>query len=405
MGGAIEIVGGSEPEREALAAALSVGPDEEDTRAHVHGFHSYPARLHPATARGLVRALAPSAGSVVLDPFCGSGTVVVEARLAGHFAIGTDVNPLAIELARLKASGSTGDLRTRIDRAAERVAEAADDRRLAKAGATKRYGPEDVALYEPHVLLELDGLRTSISDEPEAACRRAMLLGLSSILVKVSRQPGETSYARGERRVAGGFVVRLFRAKMRELCHRLAELEASLPPSAPAPRLAIDDARELASVRDASVDLIVTSPPYPGNYDYLEHHETRLRWLGLPSATLERDEIGARRALDHLPFAEATRAWQADYRGVLSAFARVLRPTGVAAVVIADTVVSRRAMRADEITRSLAPRVGLGVVAIASQERPHFHRATQDAFADRPRREHVVLLRPARRRLATSAPR
>jgi len=92
---------------ERLAAAVSVpssAESEDLARAHVHGFHSYPARMHPLTARRLIETLSRP-GEVVLDPFCGSGTVLVEGRLAGRRALGVDANPLAIELAWLKTRG------------------------------------------------------------------------------------------------------------------------------------------------------------------------------------------------------------------------------------------------------------------------------------------------------------
>jgi tRNA G10 N-methylase Trm11 len=80
---------GDEALQSSLAAALDVEPDEDSTRRHVHGFHSYPARLHPDTARALIEAYSAS-GDTVLDPFCGSGTVLVEARLLGRAAVGEE---------------------------------------------------------------------------------------------------------------------------------------------------------------------------------------------------------------------------------------------------------------------------------------------------------------------------
>jgi len=75
----------------------------EDTQYLTHGLHPYPARMVPQIARRLLRRFA-SKNDVVLDPFCGSGGVLVEARLAGLNSIGVDINPLACLLAEVKSN-------------------------------------------------------------------------------------------------------------------------------------------------------------------------------------------------------------------------------------------------------------------------------------------------------------
>src|SRR5215212_2860233 len=104
VGGAIDTAG-DRAEAEQLAHALAVAPatdaDDDPARSHVHGFHTYPARLHPETAARLVEAFARPGGKV-LDPFCGSGTVLVETLIRGRVPLGTDLNPLAVRLARCK---------------------------------------------------------------------------------------------------------------------------------------------------------------------------------------------------------------------------------------------------------------------------------------------------------------
>jgi DNA modification methylase len=75
----------------------------EDTQYLTHGLHTYPARMVPQIAGRLLRRFA-SKNDVVLDPFCGSGGVLVEARLAGMNSIGIDINPLACLLAKVKSN-------------------------------------------------------------------------------------------------------------------------------------------------------------------------------------------------------------------------------------------------------------------------------------------------------------
>ena len=86
------IVTDGEPRLAAsLASALRVGAGSRD---HTHGFHTYPARMHPHIARRLLEAIPP--GATLLDPFCGSGTVLVEGILRGARTVGVDASGEAL---------------------------------------------------------------------------------------------------------------------------------------------------------------------------------------------------------------------------------------------------------------------------------------------------------------------
>lgn len=394
VGGATELRGDREV-AERLAQAFAVGPELEDAvRAHVHGFHSYPARLHPVVARRALEAFAP-AGGTVLDPFCGSGTVLVEARLRGLRAIGTDVNPLAIRLARLKVRGVPALQRKAIVDHARKIEGYARRRASAKAKPTIRYPDEDVALFAPHILLELDSIRDGIDRVYSDGLREDLELVLSAILTKVSRQRGDTGTTLGPRRLAPGFAGKMFVAKAQELADALEAYERALPEGAPEPDVHPDDARTLGTIKAASVDVVLTSPPYAATYDYLEHHDVRLRWLRLRPERFAQLEIGSRRAYERLTAPRAREQWDDELGRTLAGIARALKPEGVALLVIADSAVRAMPLRADQILEKLGPKAGLQVVAIASQRRPHFHTRTQNAFADGPRREHLVALRRA----------
>ena len=380
-----------------LAAAVAVPPSaeaEELARAHVHGFHTYPARMHPLTARRLVDAFSQP-GDVVLDPFCGSGTVLVEARLAGRAAVGVDANPLAVRLSRLKVEPATVARRERLVEAATRIAMFADERRQAKAGPTHRYPPADVSMFQPHVLLELDSVRAGLDKVADVWTREALELVLSAILIKLSRRESDTSEREVEKRLAGGYPARLFVHKTEELAARLAEVAPTLAAGQEKELRALvleGDARELDGVGTASIALTVTSPPYPGNYDYLEHHAARLRWLRLAPGSFDRDEIGARRRLDPLGQREGTARWREELAASLRALRRVSTDDGAAVLLLADSVVASAPVYAVDLLRSVASASGFAVRAVASQPRPHFHADSARAFARRPRGEHAILL-------------
>lgn len=396
VGGEIETSGdpdGAETLKNAIDVAPEVAEDAED-RAHVHGFHSYPARAHPTTVRRLVEDLVVPEGTV-LDPFCGSGTVLVEAMLAGRAAIGTDLNPLAVLLARAKTFPHDPPKTAALVEAAKGVATFAEARRKAKAGATRRLPREDVAQFAPHVLLELDGIRAGIAEAPPAA-RPELSLVLSSILVKLAARRGDTSDEPMEKRIGAGYPTKLFLKKTEDLARRFGELSDLLPSPPPKARVFEDDATVLKKVEDGSVDAVITSPPYVATYDYLAHHELRLRWLDLDARKLARSELGARRNYARLSAREAMAAWEGELEKLFGALARVLRRGAPVVLLIADSAAGGErpiAIRADEVVARVAERGGkLEPVARASQARPHFHAGTAAAFRDRPRFEHALLL-------------
>jgi DNA modification methylase len=395
VGGEVSIEGGSTEEGEALSYALDVSAHEEDVMQDVHGFHSYPARLHPQTARRLVERLSPREGRV-LDPFCGSGTVVVEARTLGRSALGSDVNPLAVELSWLKSRGFTRKFSENMVRAAERIAQKAEDRRTEKAPPFVRYDDDDRERYPIHILLELDSLTHGVMELELTEQKRALRLVLSSLLTKVSYSEGDTTRMKAPRRLPPGFAIRLFVEKTRELEMRLNLYLKRVPERTPRAHVTHADARSLAYVERASIDLVVSSPPYPGVYDYLDHHLHRLRWLGLRESRLSESEIGARREYKRLDLEGAIQRWRREIGPCLKEMRRTLTSDGRGIMIIADSVADRRALRADEQIRIAAEEYGVDIMAIASQERPLFLHGAEEAFRDGPRLEHVVIFRPAK---------
>jgi len=74
-----------------------------DTKRYTHGFHSYPAIMIPQVAGRLIDTHCKDP-KLLFDPYCGSGTSLVEAYLRGIDSIGTDLNPLARLLSRVKTT-------------------------------------------------------------------------------------------------------------------------------------------------------------------------------------------------------------------------------------------------------------------------------------------------------------
>ena len=73
------------------------------TRELTHCYHDYPARMIPQVASKLIDLYGSNA-KVLFDPYCGSGTSLIEGLLRGIDAIGTDLNPLARMIAEAETT-------------------------------------------------------------------------------------------------------------------------------------------------------------------------------------------------------------------------------------------------------------------------------------------------------------
>lgn len=364
---------------ELLADAL-LGA-RRDADRWTHGFHVYPARMHPEIAARLCQRFVAK-DATVLDPFCGSGTVLVEAMAAGARSIGVDLNPLALRLAALKCTRTDASTREGLLAVSREVVERTLAGVRARVDVRAPLSATMRRNWDAHVLRELAVLHRELGTVGDPFAREVLTLVFSAIVVKFSRQRADTSADAVQRNIGKSVPTRFFGRKTEELVRKLAELAAALPPRTHAPRLVLGDARELA-VGEASVDVVITSPPYVGTYDYVDHHALRWPWLGIDPAPLVKGEIGARR--DATTPGGAAR-WQRDLTRVLTKIATALRNDGLALWLAGDGEIDGRRIPADAQLRELAPAIGLEPIAVASQRRV-------DWRGGAPREEHLIALR------------
>ena len=375
----------------AAFEAASETPQNDLRESLTHGFHAFPARMHPAIARVLLRELSIGPSSRVLDPFCGSGTVLIEGMLAGWKSLGSDLDPLALRLARVKTERRDLRSRERFLDELERVGDASTKRVRERVDTRADLSASERQWYEIHTLKELAGILAEIREVRDGRDRRALEMVFSAIVVKFSQQRAETAERPTDKRIRKGLPTEFFMRKGNELADRWALLADALPEHSHAPRLVLSDARVLPHTLagEFRCDLILTSPPYGGTYDYLHHHARRHAWLGIQSKALREGEIGARRHLspDEPLRGEQPRArWDRELSAALVALRELMRPEATMVLLIGDAEIGRERVPADQQLERLAGPAELEVVAVASQSRP-------DWRGGLPRREHLVALR------------
>ncbi len=240
----------------------------------VHRWFRYSAGFSALWVRETIRAAQDSNKTdlQVLDPFAGSGTVLVEAEMAHAAAIGVESHPFVARLAKAKTGNGIEAERFR-----------AYGKALLKLAAKvkpsiEHYSPLIRKCYPNENLSELDQLRTAWlerKDEPEGELG---WLALAAIL----RQCSPVGTANWQY-----ILPRKTKAKTRDPFEayqaKVNQIYADLldrPTNAPAPKLIQGDARFMKEVPDEWASLVITSPPYPNNFDYADATRLEMTFFG-----------------------------------------------------------------------------------------------------------------------------
>ncbi|MFH1840772.1 MAG: DNA methyltransferase, partial [Candidatus Shapirobacteria bacterium] len=72
-----------------------------DTGYITHGYHRYPAKFIPQIVSRLVERYT-KVGDLIVDPFGGCGTTLVESKVMGRLSVGVDINPVAVLITKAK---------------------------------------------------------------------------------------------------------------------------------------------------------------------------------------------------------------------------------------------------------------------------------------------------------------
>lgn len=228
----------------------------------------------------------PGSG-VVLDTFAGVGTTLVEALLRGKRGIGFEINPYAALASIVKVNAhsiSPNALQEAITAFAQ----------FYKVRVTNGYVPSSAAppgfrgraeFYSPKVLRKVLIVQDYIATLPAGELRDLFRIAFASTMVRYSNYSYEPSLGRrasaGKEDILDWPVGQTVLAKLQEMHEDILWLYARLPQDV-APSQIIQDSffHYEQYLAPASVDLIITSPPYMNNYHYNRNTRPQLYWLG-----------------------------------------------------------------------------------------------------------------------------
>jgi len=379
--------------------------------------HPFPARMAPDLAFEHL-PLSLDRACTVLDPMMGSGTIPIMASLRGYRAIGFDIDPLAVLIAR--TAGRPLDPR-RILQATERVVEVAGLRQREPFSHRDAETQEYIdRWFDRAAQSQLGALASSIEESPSDLAE-ALWCSFSRLII--TKEAGasrarDVSHSRPHivRDGASFNPIERFQGAAQAVMKRHRQIGSRRPADGRL-RLRHGDARRLP-LADGTVNVVITSPPYLQAIDYMRGHRLSLVWMGHTIAELRQirgEAIGSERGgelegryssmYDAAIAGDLPRASQrlvaryiSDLASVLREIQRILAPNGTVIIVVADAIIRAVRVSLAILVQELASAAGLDCVSHTEREIPAASRylpppvqGGSNSLDGRMKREHCLI--------------
>ena len=282
----------------------------KDPKYVTHGLHPYKGKFYPQLAKGLMNLCKLKSGAKVFDPFCGSGTTLLEGYLNGHRTFGCDMNPMAAKIAKAKV----GILEINPDVIRETFGTLVSQIEDAPARPNDELGQfnphcfdEISSWFSAPVISKISWLLAAIRSLSEGVIRDFLEVILISIVRDVSQQdPTDLRIRRRKNPLKDADVFQMYLNALDTQYTRIENFWSvrGYSPERFRPSQIIEgdsrDAETLTALGLSrhSIDLVLTSPPYATALPYIDTDRLSLLLLfGMDSSSrrpVEHQLVGSR---------------------------------------------------------------------------------------------------------------
>ena len=250
---------------------------------HKEGIHTlgkYPAMMVPKMQLDLLKKFVDndiSQNKVLLDPFMGSGTAIVEARKIGMRTVGIDINPYAVLLTKVKTHDYSN---SSVDNIVENFIKNIDN---SKFDQPLWYFDNMDKWFRKDIILSLNHIRNAIMNEKELWIRRFLWVCMSEIIYEYSNDRTSTFklHVKTQEQIeniknnAINDFKNIVLKKSKILCRK----------SYPKSMIYFGDTYHIcSSFKEKSIDIICTSPPYGDNATTVTYGQSSilfLKWINI----------------------------------------------------------------------------------------------------------------------------
>ena len=365
------------------------------TKRATHRYHNYPAMMIPQVAERLITTYGKNA-RLLFDPYCGTGTSLVEANLQGINAIGTDLNPLARLIAETKTS--VIDLKD-LDKYLNLYNDETFLFHYNLNGKTHIPVFKNIDFwFSKPVQKKLAFIKDFIDKISDKKIKKFFYVAFSETVRESSyTRNGEFKLYRMTERQRKNFnpdVFGMMRQKLMRNRKGLIEFIHLLPDKQVFSKIeSFNTVYSTGPITEQSVDIVVTSPPYGDSRTTVAYGQfSRLsnQWLGIENAhQLDNELMGGKKTsiqkfgikkLDHIiekisqidpKRASEVYSFYADYKQSIKNVAKTIKAGGYACYVVGNRTVKGIRLPTDEFTKIFFEQNGFSHIETYIRKIPH----------------------------------
>lgn len=363
------------------------------TEQLTHGYHRYPAKFLPNVVKKIIEDYSPCCCETIADLFAGCGTTLVEAKIHGKSSIGTDINPVAQLITKVKTTPIIPcELQLAYDRL-KQCFDCFDEKNYVNIQKHERldhwfFHTEKAKIAFLYEIIESIDVNNDIKDFFNVCvshilknCSRWLQSSTKPQIDKNKQIPDPIEEFKRH-------CIKMIKCNQEFYDYICANGYLNTPCD-----ILLEDARS-TSIETGSIDMIITSPPYVTSYEYADIHQLTAYWMeyisnmsefrkkfigtsysGNKSLEIEGSEL-AQKIVNALAeksrnIAKNVAQYFKDMRDVAMEMSRILTSDGHVCIVIGNTKIKDVNIKSAEVFYEFLKNVGLKEVEVIKRNIPH----------------------------------
>ena len=253
--------------------------NQSNPNTYTHNYFKYPCKFIPEIPRWAINSyLGKKKDAVVLDPFSGSGTTLLEASLAGCIGIGGEIDEVAKLITKVKTTKLSNQEIAQIEKIVTSIIDKIEINEYSETEVTLPAINNLTHWFEDNVLNELGYIYHSICLIENKNIKNFLLICMASIIKRVSNcdDISPKPYVSNKIKKKIPSVPKTFNDVVSKNILSMIELKDCNLNKVEI----MGDAKHL-DIKNDSVDLAVTSPPYINAFDYVRTLRLENLWLNM----------------------------------------------------------------------------------------------------------------------------